>query len=225
MSRRIILWRHGRTEWNVAGRVQGQSDVPLDDVGREQAEESAARLATLGPTRILSSDLMRAADTAAALGVLCGVEVELDARLREMNFGAREGLTWTEAWEQMPDGMRAWVEGDETKIPGSETHPQAGDRFAGALREHLEDLGADETLVVVAHGGVARVGACSFLGFPKGSWSSFGGLNNCAWSVLEEVQNGSITRWRIVEWNAGTLPEPIMSDDERPGLGQPSPSG
>ncbi len=72
MSRRIILWRHGRTEWNLAGRVQGQSDVPLDDVGREQAQESAARLATLGPTRILSSDLKRAADTAAVLGALCG---------------------------------------------------------------------------------------------------------------------------------------------------------
>ena len=73
MSRRIILWRHGRTEWNLAGRVQGQSDVPLDDVGRQQARESAARLATLGPTRILTSDLRRAADTASELGILCDV--------------------------------------------------------------------------------------------------------------------------------------------------------
>ena len=225
MSRRIILWRHGRTEWNVAGRVQGQTDVPLDDVGLQQARESAARLATLRPSRILSSDLRRAADTAAALSELCGVPVETDARLRELEFGAREGLTWAEAWEQMPEGMQAWIEGDETKIPGSETHHEAGDRFAESLREHVEDLGADETLVVVAHGGVARVGACSFLGFPRGSWALFGGLNNCAWSVLEEVQNGSIMRWRIIEWNAGTLPQPIMSDDERPGLGQSSPSG
>lgn len=225
MSRRIILWRHGRTDWNVTGRVQGQSDVPLDDVGREQARESAARLATLRPSRILSSDLKRAADTAAALGELCGVEVEFDPRLREMIFGAREGLTWAEAWEKMPDGMRAWMDGDESKIPGSETHGEAGERFAAALHDYADVLGADETLVVVAHGAVARTGACAFLGFPPGAWGAFGGLNNCAWSVLEEVEYGSALRWRIVEWNAGTLPEPVMSDDERPGLGQPSPSG
>lgn len=225
MTRRIILWRHGRTEWNVAGRVQGQSDVPLDEVGQEQARASAARLATLCPSRILTSDLRRAADTAAVLGGLCEVEVEPDPRLREMDFGAREGLTWAESWEQMPDGMQAWIDGDESKIPGSETHVEAGDRFAAALREHTENLGADETVVVVAHGGVARVGACSFLGFPRDSWGSFGGLNNCAWSVLEEVQHKGARRWRIVEWNAGTLPEPVLSDDERPGLGRPPASG
>ncbi|MGI9085939.1 MAG: histidine phosphatase family protein [Aeromicrobium sp.] len=225
MSRRIILWRHGRTEWNLAGRVQGQSDVPLDDVGRQQARESAARLATLGPTRILTSDLRRAADTASELGILCDVGVERDPRLREMSFGEREGLTWAESWERMPEGMQAWVNGDESKIPGSETHAEAGDRFAAALREHVTHLGEDETLVVVAHGGVARVGACSFLEFPPGSWGSFGGLSNCAWSVLEEEPYGGRKRWRIVEWNAGTLPEPVMSDDERPGLGQTSASG
>jgi probable phosphoglycerate mutase len=225
MSRRIILWRHGRTEWNVVGRVQGQSDVPLDDVGLKQAWESAARLAALDPTRILSSDLRRAADTAAVLGRLCDVEVELDPRLRELNFGAREGLTWAEAWEKMPDGMKAWMEGDESRIPGSETHHEAGERFAEALHEHVAALGEDETLVVVAHGGVARVGACAFLGFPVVSWGSFGGLNNCAWSVLEEDRYGDARRWRIVEWNAGTLPEPVLSDDELPGLGPPPASG
>jgi len=225
MSRRIILWRHGRTEWNVSGRVQGQTDVPLDDVGHQQAREAAARLATLKPSRIVSSDLSRAADTAAVLSELSGVPVETDPRLRELEFGAREGLTWDEAWEKMPDGMQAWIEGDESKIPGSETHHQAGVRFGDALRDHVESLGDDETLVVVAHGGVARVGTCSFLGFPVETWRFFGGLNNCAWSVLQEDEFRGRRGWRIVEWNAGTLPEPIMSDDERPGLGQPSPSG
>ena len=122
------------------------------------------------------------------LSELCGVPVETDARLRELEFGAREGLTWAEAWEKMPDGMQAWIDGDETKIPGSETHHQAGERFALALRDLVEDLGDDETLVVVAHGGVARVGACSFLGFPVETWGSFGGLNNCSWSVLQEEE-------------------------------------
>ncbi len=225
MSRRIIVWRHGRTAWNVAGRVQGQSDVPLDDVGRQQARDAAARLATLAPSRIVTSDLSRAADTAAYLGAFCDLEVEPDPRLREMGFGAREGLTWAEAWAKMPEGMRAWENGDDSLIAGSEGRYDTGQRFAAALREYAETLGADATLVVVAHGAVARVGLCTFLGFPSDTWGSFGGLNNCAWSVLEEVRDGSAERWRIAEWNAGTLPEPVMSDDERPGLGQPPGSG
>ncbi|AXT86748.1 histidine phosphatase family protein [Aeromicrobium sp. A1-2] len=213
-TRQVVLWRHGRTEWNVAGRVQGQSDIPLDEVGRAQARSAAARLATLGPHRIVTSDLMRAADTAQALGDLTGTPVELDPRLRELNFGAREGLTWQEAWAQYPDGMKAWTSGDETGIPGSETHRQAGERFAAALHDLLDDLPPGEVLVVVAHGAVLRTGACAFLEIPEEHWSSFGGLGNCSWSVLEESRHRDWSKWRLTEWNAGTLPEPVMSDDE-----------
>jgi broad specificity phosphatase PhoE len=214
MSRQVVLWRHGRTEWNVAGRVQGQSDIPLDDVGREQARDAAARLAALEPNRIVSSDLLRAAETAHVLGDITGTEVELDARFREMNFGAREGLTWDEAWDRFPDGMRAWVDGDETQIPGGETHRQAGERFAAALTGILEELPDGATLVVVAHGAVLRTGACVFLDIPETHWNTFGGLGNCAWSVLEQARYGGWSKWRMTEWNAGTLPEPVMSDDE-----------
>jgi glucosyl-3-phosphoglycerate phosphatase len=213
-SRQVILWRHGRTSWNVAGRVQGQSDIPLDDVGREQATSAAARLAALKPDRIVSSDLQRAAETARALGELTGTEVELDPRLRELNFGEREGMTWREAWAAFPDGMQAWVDGDETKMPGSETHRQAGERFAAALHDLLEGLPAGGVLVVVAHGAILRTGACVFLEIPEAHWSSFGGLGNCSWSVLEESRYKDWSRWRLTEWNAGTLPEPVMSDDE-----------
>ncbi len=213
-QRRIVVWRHGRTEWNLAGRVQGQSDTQLDDVGREQARSAAARLAALDPDRIVSSDLARAHDTARQLGEVTGREVEIDPRLREMNFGEREGMTWREAWAAFPDGMRAWVEGDETKIPGSETHRQAGARFAEALRDHLTRLPAGGTLVVVAHGAVLRTGVCTFLEIPETHWSSLGGLSNCSWSVLEENRSGDWSKWRLTEWNAGTLPEPVLSDEE-----------
>lgn len=213
-SRQVVLWRHGRTSWNVQGRVQGQSDIPLDEIGRSQARSAAARLAALEPHRIVSSDLGRAAETARALGDLTGTDVELDPRLRELNFGGREGLTWREAWATFPDGMQAWVEGDETQIPGSETHRQAGERFAAALHDLLEDLPLGGVLVVVAHGAVLRTGACVFLEIPEQHWSSFGGLGNCSWSVLEESRHEEWSRWRLTEWNAGTLPEPVMSDDE-----------
>jgi len=213
-TRQVILWRHGRTAWNVEGRVQGQSDIPLDEVGVTQARAAAARLAALKPDRIVSSDLVRAADTARTLGDLTGTAVELDPRLRELNFGEREGLTWREAWAKFPDGMKAWVEGDETQIPGSETHREAGERFAAALHDLLEDLPADGVMVVVAHGAVLRTGACAFLDIPEAHWSTFGGLGNCAWSVLEESRHKDWFQWRLTEWNAGTLPEPVMSDDE-----------
>ena len=228
MTRRIIIWRHGRTAWNLAGRVQGQTDVPLDEVGRAQARSAAARLASLGPSRIVTSDLSRAQDTADELGRLTGVEVATDVRLRERSFGVREGLTLAEAWDQFPEPMARWLAGDEAGIPGSESSMAAGERFAAALHEHLETIGSDDTLVVVSHGGVTRVGTFSFLGLPRETWDSFVGLSNCSWTVLEERDahpklgeaivpaGGASIRppWRVVEWNAGTLPEPVLSDEE-----------
>jgi broad specificity phosphatase PhoE len=217
MIRRVIVWRHGRTEWNLAGRVQGQTDVPLDDVGREQAREAAARLASLRPSRIVTSDLSRARDTADELGRLAGVNVETDVRFRERSFGVREGLTMAEAWEQFPEHMARWLAGDEAGIPGSESSASAGERFTAGLHEHLETLGAGETLVVVSHGGVTRAGTFSFLGLPRETWETFSGLSNCSWTVLEERDAGIGPQWRIVEWNAGTLPEPVLSDEEPAG--------
>jgi probable phosphoglycerate mutase len=216
VTRRIIIWRHGRTAWNLAGRVQGQTDVPLDKVGRAQARSSAARLASLGPSRIVTSDLARAQDTADELGRLTGVEVATDVRLRERSFGVREGLTLAEAWEQFPEPMARWLAGDEAGIPGSESSMAAGERFAAALHEHLGTIGPDDTLVVVSHGGVTRVGTFSFLGLPRETWDSFSGLSNCSWTVLEE-HGPPGPHWRVVEWNAGTLPEPVLSDEEPAG--------
>ncbi len=214
MSRQIILWRHGRTAWNAAGRVQGQSDVPLDETGYAQAKAAAARLAVLDPIRIVSSDLKRAYSTAEALGAVTGIEVESDLRLREMNFGVREGLTSREAWHTYPDEMRAWVTGDDIRMPGGETYREAGRRFADALEEIADDLTGERPVVIVAHGAVLRVGACTFVGIDQRYWRSFGGFNNCAWSVLEESRFADRKLWRITEWNAGTLPEPVLSDDE-----------
>jgi broad specificity phosphatase PhoE len=216
MSRRVIVWRHGRTAWNVERRVQGQTDIPLDEVGLQQAREGAARLASLAPHRIVSSDMSRAADTAAVLGELTGITVEKDVRFRERSFGEREGLTLTESWQRFPEHMALWSDGGEPHIPGSETTDEAASRFVEAVGDYIAELETDQTLVVVSHGGASRVGVCAFLGLPRETWESFGGLNNCSWTVLEESGWPDASRWRLVEWNAGTLPEPVMSDDEPP---------
>jgi len=219
MTRRVVLWRHGRTSWNVAGRVQGQTDVPLDETGRRQAVTAAAELARLAPDRIVASDLQRAAHTARELSMLTGLEVSHDARLRELNFGIREGLTWPESWERHPEHMRAWVDSDDYRMPGGETYEEVGARFADSLADHLEGIGPHGTLVLVAHGGVLRAGTCTVLGLERRSWRMLGGLDNCAWSILEDVGPHARIRWRLTEWNARTVPGPEMSDDETPGLG------
>jgi broad specificity phosphatase PhoE len=111
----LVCVRHGRTAWNAVRRFQGRTDVPLDDEGRAQAQALAAHLASEHFDFALASDLSRATATAAAIGAACGVAVMSEPRLREMNFGAWEGLTWDEITERFPEtaGRRA-VDGGAT---------------------------------------------------------------------------------------------------------------
>lgn len=208
-QRQIILWRHGRTSWNASGRVQGQTDVPLDDVGMSQAASAAARLASLRPDRIVSSDLSRAYVTAQPLGSLADLDIETDIRLREMNFGGREGMTMAEAKVAFPDEMRRWLAGEDVRMAGAETYADTADRVSSAIRDTAAAMEQGETVVLVSHGAAIRVGVCAFLGLPEDHWRSLGGFNNCCWAVLEQARG----RWRIVEWNAGQLPEPVLSDE------------
>jgi len=95
--RRIVLLRHGRTAHNATGRIQGQLDVPLDEVGEAQAVVVAGALAEAVPHAVVSSDLARARRTAEAVAARAGVPLVLDVRLREISLGAWEGLTSEEA--------------------------------------------------------------------------------------------------------------------------------
>jgi glucosyl-3-phosphoglycerate phosphatase len=214
MNRRLVLWRHGQTEWNVAGRGQGHLDVPLDEVGRQQARSAAARLASLRPSAIISSDLSRAYETAEALADLTGLEIRRDSALREIHLGQWQGLTRGEVNERFAEERRRIQAGEDVRrgVDG-ETVAEVADR-AGAALERAAKLadGTDggRTVIVVAHGLSLRVGACQFLGVAPKHWSAFGGLSNCAWIVLEEGRMG----WRFTEWNAGTLPEPVLSGDD-----------
>jgi len=209
VKRRIVVWRHGRTEWNARGLAQGQEDVALDEVGVRQAEESGGRVAALAPARIISSDLQRATATAAVLSELCGVPVELDPRLREMHLGIRQGLTLREAFDRWPAQMHAWRSGADVRLEGGETYAETAGRVAAALEDVQAALADGDTAVVVSHGAAMRVGICHWLGFPQPLWGRFGGFSNCSWTVLEEDRLG----WRMTEWNAGSLPEPVLSDD------------
>ncbi|MET7330705.1 histidine phosphatase family protein [Nonomuraea sp. NPDC005650] len=203
MSKRIVCLRHGQTLWNVEQRFQGHSDIPLDETGIAQAARAASLLASLRPTLIVSSDLQRANDTALALARVVGLDVAVDKDFRERGGGEWEGLTRDEIAARWPDEYVAW------EAPGGEPVTDVATRVAGAMRRWAAKLDDDGLLVVASHGAALRLGICELLGLPESLWPALGGLGNCSWSVLQEGRRG----WRLLEHNAGTLPEPVRSDD------------
>src|SRR5215211_1661867 len=100
---RIIIWRHGRTEWNLVARFQGQADIPLDEVGYAQAARAAEVLATYRPAGLYSSDLSRSYQTAEMLARRTGLDIITDKRLREIHVGSWEGLLGKEIREADPE--------------------------------------------------------------------------------------------------------------------------
>ena len=208
-----MLWRHGQTAWNLEDRFQGSTDIALDQTGQAQAERAGRLLAALDPDVVVSSDLSRARTTAEALGRVCGREVVLDQRLRETYGGRWQGRTVAELREQDPQDYAAWRSGADVAAGGGERRSEVATRVVAAVIDALTGVPAGGVLVVTTHGGSARGAIGSLLDLPVDCWSVIGGLANCCWSVLEEVVAGSARSWRLVEHNAGSLPEPVMSDE------------
>jgi probable phosphoglycerate mutase len=199
----VVCWRHGQTRWNVEHRFQGHSDIPLDETGVAQAARAASLLAALKPSHLVSSDLRRAFDTASALGRLTGLDVVVDKDLRERSGGDWEGLTSDEIKLRWPAEYAIWT------IPGGESAMAVATRVADAIRRWAAEVDDDGVLVIASHGAAIRFGLAHLLGLPEDLWPVLGGLSNCSWSVLQEGRRG----WRLLEHNAGTLPEPVNSDD------------
>lgn len=150
---RLLLVRHGETDWNVARRWQGHSDTPLNDAGREQARRLAGELDPVDV--VYSSDLARARETAEILAARLGVEVRPDERLRERGFGAWEGLTMAEIEERFLEEHRAWLGGTGVGAGDAEPLDAFAARVADFVGEVL-DRHPDEAVLVVSHGGTIR---------------------------------------------------------------------
>ncbi len=196
----IVLWRHGQTDFNASRRLQGQSDIELNATGLAQAQAAAPRLAELGPTRIISSDLVRAMRTAEELGALTGLPVEPEPRLRERSFGAWEGLTQEEIEEGWPAAFRAWRQGEEPEGVGADTRDEVGRRVAAALLEAVAEVGDDGVLVAVAHGAAITLGLTHLLDLDATEWFGLGGLDNCAWALVGP-NPGRRPGWRLTAHN------------------------
>ncbi len=202
----IVLWRHGQSIWNAEGRWQGQSDPSLSPLGEQQARHAARLLAALQPAAIYASDLHRASDTAGQLARVTGLPVQLDKSLRERGGGSWEGLTGAEIQARYPQDWAARFPSD------GESLSLVADRVAETIERIADSLAGGACAIVASHGGALNMGMSRLLGLPQDA-RVLGVLGNCAWSVLGR-QAG---RWRLLEHNVGTLPEPVP--DRPPGHG------
>jgi glucosyl-3-phosphoglycerate phosphatase len=182
---------------------------------------------------IVSSDLIRAASTAAALARLTGLTVTYDKDLRERHGGRWEGLTDIEIRARYPREYADWMPPDgEPSVVVADRVVAGFERAAASLRELCRPTGGPsaeegdqppavgglsnaelavpaDLAVVVSHGGAIRLGMARLLGLPEDMFGMLGPLSNCAWCVVGTSRG----RWRLLEYNAGTLPEPVLGDD------------
>jgi alpha-ribazole phosphatase/probable phosphoglycerate mutase len=171
----LLLIRHGQTDWNLAQRFQGQSDIPLNETGRKQANALAERLAAEDFDAVYSSDLQRAAETASIILQMSGCKPDLypAPRLREVNFGDWEGLTYDKIKAKHPEALAAW-EADIFKNapPNGETLEELSVRVQSMLDE-LREKHDDQNVLVVAHGGVLQTLICLALKLPPTMYWQF----------------------------------------------------
>ena len=148
----LILIRHGETDWNVEGRYQGQSDVPLNDRGRRQSAELAAVLREREPSVIYCSDLRRAGESAEILGRALGLCVYQDSRLREIHLGSWEGMLFEDIQTKFSELLKLRKLDPRTvSAPGGETVEQVQIRVMAAIRDIVERH-PNETVAIVSHG-------------------------------------------------------------------------
>jgi len=223
VSGRLVLVRHGVTDWNREGRFQGHRDPPLSADGLEEARLVAERLAgePLRPARIISSPLARARQTADAIVAALddpGIDVELDPRLMEVGQGEWEGRTHAELAIDDAKRYAAWKDASDREPPGGERIADAIRRVSAVFGEAIRSSDRDRAwpLCITSHGGTLRLAAHALLEKPlEKVWRLE--LDNASLSVMDRI-NG---RWRLVTWNDGAhllgqAPVHVDEEDGRP---------
>lgn len=214
-TRRLLMLRHGQTDFNLGSRMQGQLDTELGELGRAQAVAAAEALAKRQPLLIVSSDLRRAYDTAVTLGERTGLRVQVDHRLRETHLGDWQGMTHAEIDTKAPGARLAWRE-DATWAPhGGESRVDVAARSLPLIAELVTgdpEWGADEErpVVLVAHGGLIAALTAALLRLPVANWPALGGMGNASWTQLgghtadthDGTEDVDDIRWRLDVWNA-----------------------
>ncbi|GIX48816.1 MAG: phosphoglycerate mutase [Candidatus Tectimicrobiota bacterium] len=197
VERLLYVVRHGATDWNAAGRIQGHLDPPLNAAGRAQAWRTAQHLAAVGATALYSSDLQRAYETAQIIAQHTGLRVIQSVALREMHFGAWQGLTVEEIRARDPEVYAARRANPyEVPPPGGESWRQFYTRVVRAVEEILHRTPAPR-LILVTHSGVCTVLGLHAQGLGYRGKRNFGNTN-CAIHTFAVSAAG----WRVVNLHA-----------------------
>jgi len=199
--RRLVLLRHGQTDFNMAGRMQGHLESVLTSVGVKQAAQVAPMIAKMTPDRLVTSDLRRAADTADLVGTACGLAVKVDVRLRETDLGQWQGMSVDQVERGWPGAIADWRSDPGWAPPGGESRLEVVRRSRPVVEELDEELEWPATAVLVAHGGVIAGLVSGLLELPLSAWPAIGGIGNCRWAVL--ARRDDHPRWRLTGYNVG----------------------
>jgi broad specificity phosphatase PhoE len=183
MTTTFLLIRHGQTDWNAAGRWQGHTDRPLNEIGTAQAQALANRLHHWPIQAIYSSDLQRAAGTAHMIAQPHNITITLDPHWRERYAGRLEGLTREEIQQQLPEVWAVLAQG-QAEAPEGESYAALRERVAAAYH-HLLSQHTNEMIAIVSHGGTLHNFISYILGFPPQQSVPFSLRGNTGLSIVQ----------------------------------------
>lgn len=166
---RLLLARHGQSEWHHDNRYVSTTDISLDKTGHHQAQILARRVSQEGLDLVLCSPLKRALETARPVAEACGMEPETDERLRELDFGEWEGKTLSEIRREDPEMARLFEESAENGFPGGEPLQEGAERVLEVYTDLYRSY-AGQTVLVVAHNTLLRLSLCRMLGIELGQY-------------------------------------------------------
>lgn len=205
---RLILVRHGETPWNVTLQYQGQANVPLNERGREQALRAAARLTRYGITRLYSSDLARAWQTAEVIGTTIGLTPVAIPELREIDVGQWEGFTPEELYRRFPDHMAEYRRDPARTVRlGGESYAQLQARALIALQQIQDQHQPGDIVAAVSHGGTIRALLCHVIGLDLDRFGRMW-IDNGSLTELRLGRNG----WRLMRLNDNAHVEEMIAE-------------
>lgn len=195
---RILLLRHGATDWNVQGRCQGASDIELNETGLRQAEEAATALSTEAIDAVYSSNLKRARQTARLVSLPHNLAVTIEDGMRELDHGALEGLTFDEIKQRYPEFISKWrSEPAELQIPGGERLIEVARRAWDGLNRIVQRHSDGQTVVVVSHNFPILSILCRVTDTPLDRYRSFH-VDPCS---VTRLSRDDLGEWRVSHVN------------------------
>lgn len=201
-ARKVILLRHGITQFNIEGKIQGIIDEPLLPAGLEQAKNISKQIAKQPIHRVISSPLQRAKETAKVVAERLATSYSIDLRLQERAYGQWEGKSAKQINAQYPEIFQQWRDGKDPQGLGFEPRSQAAQRIVSSVSENIALLEDNQTLLVISHGGIISAAMGIFLGCDADVWFGVRGIDNCHFGELLHTPRRT-PKWCVASWNIG----------------------